>query len=94
MAQNTTVSVPARTWTQLTNADVSAITFQNISGQTIKVKGTVGAVAPDDATGSFGYTAGTGEVNVVLSELFLGVTGVNRVYAYSHGPAAVAVSHA
>ena len=32
MAQNTDVVLPIATWTQLTDADVSAITFQNKSG--------------------------------------------------------------
>jgi len=28
MAQNTTIAVPAKTWTLLTNSDVTNITFQ------------------------------------------------------------------
>ena len=32
MSKNTDVVLPIATWTQLTDADVSAITFQNKSG--------------------------------------------------------------
>jgi len=40
MAQNTNISIPQLAWTQITNADVTSITFQNISGNYVLVKGT------------------------------------------------------
>lgn len=94
MAQNTTVNAASATWTQLTNADATSITFQNISGAHIMVKGTTTASAPTDFTGAIRYNPGQGERNVPLSDLFPGVTGVKRVYAYSEVGASVVVSHA
>lgn len=94
MPQNTTINVAKDTWTQLTDANISAITFQNISDGHILVKGTVGAVTPTNATGAIRYNPGQGERNVLLSDLFPGLTGVNRVYAFAPNGAAVVVSHA
>ena len=46
MAQNTNISVPKEAWTQLTDADVSSITFQNKSGNFVLIKGTTSASTP------------------------------------------------
>lgn len=94
MAQNTTKNVVAATWTQLTDANITTITFQNISGNFVMVKGTVGASAPTDLAGAIRYNPGQGERNVALADLFPGVSGVNRVYAYAQDGASVVVSHA
>jgi len=92
MAQNTTIAVPAKTWTLLTNSDTTNITFQ--AGGSVSVKATVGASAPTTLDGAIGYTEGTGEANTALADIFTGVAGANRVYAYSFGGTSVAVSHA
>jgi hypothetical protein len=92
MAQNTDVVLPIATWTQLTNADVTSITFQNKSGNYILVKGTAGATAPTDDDGSVRYNPGQGELNTTLSDLFPGVSAT-RVYAYAPTGAEVMVSH-
>lgn len=94
MAQNTTISLTAGAWTQLTDANVPSITFQNVGSNHIVIKATVGAVAPTNATGSIRYNPGQGERNVLLSDLFPGVIGANRVYAYSDAITPVVVSHA
>lgn len=94
MAQNTDIVLPIATWTQLTDADVSAITFQNKSGNYILVKGTATASAPSDDDGAVRYNPGQGERNATLSDLFPGVASVARVYAYSPTGAEVMVSHA
>jgi hypothetical protein len=93
MAQNTTVSLAARAWTQLTNADVSAIRIQNASGYLLKVKATAGATPPTDDLGAiwiepFRIIA----TDLTLAQLFPGVSGANRVYAYQDGPNAINVS--
>ena len=93
MAQNTDVFIPIGVWTQLTDADVTSITFQNKLGNYIFVKGTVGAVAPTDENGAIRYNPGQGERNVSLSDLFPGVAAT-RVYAYSPSGSQVFVSHA
>jgi len=93
MAQNTDVVLPIATWTQLTDADVTSITFQNKSGNFIFVKGTAGASAPTDDDGAVRYNPGQGERNALLSDLFPGIAAV-RVYAYAPTGAEVMVSHA
>ena len=93
MPRNTDVTLPIATWTQLTDADVTAITFQNKSGNYILVKGTVGAVAPTDDDGAVRYNPGQGERNANLSDLFPGLSAT-RVYAYAPTGAEVMVSHA
>lgn len=94
MAQNTTVNIASATWTQITNGDTARITFQNISGNFVIVKATAGATAPTDLTGGIRYNPGQGERNVLIADLFPGLTGGNRVYAYSADGAAMMVSHA
>lgn len=94
MPQNLTKSLAAATWTQLTDANITTITFQNISGNFVLIKATVGANAPSDLSGAIRYNPGQGERNVALSDLFPGVSGANRVYAYAQDGAAVVVSHA
>jgi len=93
MARNTDILLPTASWTQLTDADVTSITFQNKSGDYILVKGTVGASAPSDDDGAVRYNPGQGERNVSLSDLFPGVAAT-RVYAYAPNGAEVMVSHA
>lgn len=98
MAQNTNIVIAADTWTLLTNSDVSNITFQVLGQNFIYLKATVGAVAPTDTTGAIIYDFREGEANASLADLFPGITGANRVYAYpgneSGGAAKVMVSHA
>lgn len=93
MAQNTDVILPIAVWTQLTDANVTSITFQNKSGNYILVKGTAGATAPTDDDGAVRYNPGQGERNVLLSDLFPGIAAT-RVYCYAPTGAEVMVSHA
>jgi hypothetical protein len=92
MAQNTTITVPANTWTLLTTNDVSALTFQNQSYYLLQAKGTVGAVAPSDFLGAIEYAAGQGEVNSSLSDLWPGISAT-RVYVFCTNICKVQVSH-
>ena len=94
MPQNTTVEIPATTWTQITDANVTSITFQNISGNFVRVKGTVGATAPTHLAGALRYNPGQGERNVLLADLFPGISGVNRLYVFADSGAQVVVSNA
>lgn len=93
MARNTTVSIPAETWTQLTDADVSAITFQNIGGSYVLIKATTDTTAPTDASGSIRYNPGQGERNVLLADLFPGLSGRDRLWAWAENSAPIFVSH-
>jgi hypothetical protein len=98
MAQNTNILIPANTWVLLTDSDVTNITFQVMGQNFIYLKATVGATPPSDTTGAIIYHFTQGETNVALADLFLGVSGANRVYAYvgneAGGSANVMVSHA
>lgn len=93
MAQNTSIELTAGAWTQLTDADVTAITFQNTGGQFILVKGTTSASAPTSTDAAIRYNPGQGEMNTALADLFPGISAV-RVYAYSDAGVVVMVSHA
>lgn len=93
MAQNTDIVLTANTWTQLTDADVTSITFQNKGIYHILVAGTTGASAPTNDNGSIRYNRGQGERNVALTDLFAGIAA-KRVWAFSHKSLEVMVSHA
>ena len=94
MAQNTTIAVPAATWTQLTDADITSITFQNIGSNHILVKATTDGTAPTDYAGAIRYNPGQGERNVAISDLFPGLAGRDRLWAYATDATQVVVSHA
>jgi hypothetical protein len=94
MAQNTTITVPAATWTELTNADITSITFQNVGSNYILIKATTNDTAPTTFTGAIRYNPGQGERNVALSDLFPGLAGRDRVWAYADNITPVVVSHA
>lgn len=94
MARNANVSI-TNEWTQLTNADATAVTFLNMTGDDIIIMGTSSATAPTGYDGPQ-YPRMTGERNVYLSDMFPGVTGVVRLWARctSLASGAVFVSHA
>lgn len=95
MPQNTTKDLDADTWTQLTDADVTAITFQNRGEASILIAVTATASAPSDTNGAIRYEPGQGEAGIALSDLQPGVSSGARVYALAEGgPADVFVSHA
>ena len=95
MAQATTVTLTPGDWTQLTNANATNVTFQNLSGVIIQIKATAGATPPSDATGALSYAHNQGERNVAITDLFLGVSGANRLYALGvGGNIKVAIQHA
>ena len=94
MAQNTTITVPAGAWTQLTDADITSITFQNIGSNHFLVKATTDGTAPTNYAGAIRYNPGQGERNVALSDLFPGLAGRDRLWAYATDATQVVVSHA
>jgi hypothetical protein len=94
MAQNTTISVPAATWTQLTDADITSITFQNVGSNHVVIKATTDGTAPTNLSGGFRYNPGQGERNVALSDLFPGIASRDRLWCYSTDGSSMVVSHA
>lgn len=94
MPQNNPVTIQ-RTWTQITDADVTSITFQNRGSMPIEVIATPNASAPsEDAVGII-YAGGQGEANRSLSDLFPGVATPRRLWGRADsGTRQVFVSHA
>jgi len=93
MAQYTDIVLTADNWTQLTNADVTTITFQNKGTYHILVKGTTDATKPTNDDGAIRYNPGQGELNTALSDLFPGISA-SRVWAYADKSLGVMVGHA
>lgn len=89
MARNTTLTMSS-SWTELTAADVSAITIQNKSGYTLEIAGTTGS-APADASGVIHIPPGGLLLNELMSELWPGVAAVR---VFGRGAGQVFVSHA
>lgn len=96
MARNQeTVTCPPGDWTQLTNADVTQITFQ-VHDDPIFVRVTADATKPTETSGIL-YPPGHGELQKTLTEL---VTMANparvwaRPVAVTSSPAQVFVDHA
>lgn len=94
MPQNTTITLTAGVWTQLTDADINSITFQNRGGTHMFVSGTADVSAPSNFNGAIRYNPGQGERNISLIDLFPGLTGVDRLWAFSDSAIDVMISHA
>lgn len=94
-ARNDNVVLAAGAWTQVTDGDVSAIRVQNIGTGAVWLKARVGTGAIATLGGAICLdplmTLGA---DTTLAELFPGVSGGNRVYAWSEGGGLVSVSHA
>lgn len=94
MAQNTNYNIAAGTWVLLTDADVTAITFQNVSDFYVYIKATTDTTAPTSLDGAVKYSPGQGERAVAMADLFPGISGADRLWAYARENASVMVSHA
>lgn len=94
MAKNETVVVNKDAWTEITDNDITAATWQIIGANSVRIMGTVGAVAPTDPVDGVLYDPQQGEAGRSLSDLFPGIAA-NRLYARStHGDSKVFISHA
>jgi hypothetical protein len=93
MPLNTTLTIPASTWTQLTDADVTAITFQNVGGNHILIKATTDTTAPTNFLAAIRYNPGQGERNVSLADLFPGLSARDRIWAWADNTTQIFVSH-
>lgn len=99
MAQNQqTIVCPNDTWTQITNADVTSITFQAVMGS-VYIRFTTDTTTPTEDGGVI-YTQYTGVSSKPISEL-TALAGADRVWAKPVGnngdtlnSAAVYVDHA
>ena len=94
MPQNTKISV-GESYTLLTDADVTAISFQNQGSYALEVVA-VASGTPAETVPGVRYAPGQGEDNLTLANRWLGVTSPARVWArFTDGLAgSVWVSHA
>ena len=91
-ARNTDVTV-GTTYTQLTDNDVSNISFQNKGVGLLEVVA-VASGTPSEATPGVVYAEREGEDNLVIADRWLGVTSPARVWArFKGGAGLVWVSH-
>jgi hypothetical protein len=88
------VTLAAGEWTQLTNADATAVRVQNLGVRPVLIKARVGAGALSSTGGSITLepNAIVG-VGVTLAQMFPGVEGASRLYAFSETGGIVSVSH-
>lgn len=94
MARNENVTIPQNTWTQLTNADATAVRVQNIGGLTLYLRGTADSTAPTNDSGAILLRPmETITADVTLESLFPS-GGASRLWAWCGGPGTVSVSHA
>lgn len=79
MAQNqATVALSEDTWTQITNADATAITFQVLCGEAF-IRFTADTTTPTEANG-IRYCEGQGELQKNISDL-TNLASADRVWA-------------
>lgn len=99
MASHQSVTLAPNAWTQVTGSDVSAAMLQNQSGYAIRVLATAGVTPPAAtpaviATGIEFFPGGGFDASRLLSEIFPGITGANRIWAYCSMHGQVVCSHA
>lgn len=92
MPKNDTVSLAAKTWTEITNADVTRITVQNTSGDQVYVLAATVQPAAGNTSGALRLNPGQVIVNEFLADLFPGLTDM-RVWVNAPSGGSVMVSH-
>jgi len=95
MARNDNVAIPALTWTQLTNANTTAIRVQSVIGSEMTLQATNGVTAPTTQVGVIVLAGGAVlAADLTIAQLWPGVTGANRVWAFATAASVASVSHA
>ena len=95
MARNDNVSCAAGATVQLTNANVAAVRVHNLSGYTVTLQATSGTTPPASRAGGVVLQAGgTLAADLTLAQLWPGVTGANRLWAFADLSCELSVSHA
>jgi hypothetical protein len=95
MPQNTTITCAQGVWTLLTNNDVTALRAVNMGSEGIWLQGTVGTTPPANTAGALPLLPNQIlTADLILAQIFPGVAGANRVYAFASTPTKVSVSHA
>lgn len=90
----TPIGSPSYTWVELTENEAFLVTFQNVGYSQVFVKATASASAPVNAVGALEFPPASQAVSYTLTEMFPGIAGANRLWAYAPFETSVAVSHA
>jgi hypothetical protein len=90
----TPIGSPTINWVQLTEGDATAVTFQNVGYNTVYVKATVSISPPTDTEGALEFPQASQAVFYSLAEMFPGIAGAKRLWAYAPFETLVAISHA
>jgi hypothetical protein len=98
MPQNDTITCAAGSWTLLTSNNVSALRAVHLGSEAIWLQATVGTTPPSGLAGTAGALPLLPNqilaADLSLADLFPGISGANRVYAYAPALTRVSVSHA
>ena len=95
MARNDNVAIPALTWTQLTNANTTAVRVQSVILSEMTLQATNGVTAPTTQVGVIVLAGGAVlAADLTIAQLWPGVTGANRVWAFATAASVASVSHA
>lgn len=95
MATNTLTPIPANTKVLITNMDVTAVCVQNLGDDEVWLIGTNGVGEPAlEAAPKVLLPGSILAADRTLASLWPGVTGVNRVWAFSYRGSRLSVSHA
>ena len=88
--------VGGTTWTELTDDDVTVISFQVRGDDYVLVEATTGTAPSAGSIVGYHYNAQMGAQSLALAELWPGVTGADRVFARTEtgNSVVVMVSHA
>ena len=94
MARNETLTLASDQWMQLTNGDVTALRVENQGTRHVYLQATAGGgTAPTSTSGALSLgPAGVVAADLTLAQLWPGVAGANRVWAYQAEGIVVPVS--
>lgn len=95
MARNDNVTCAPGAPVQLTNANAAAVRAHNLSGYTVTLQATAGTSPPASRAGGVVLQSlGTLAADMTLAQLWPGVAGANRVWAFADLSVDLSVSHA
>lgn len=97
-ARNADVTLIAGQWTELTDGDVTAIRVTNRGTAEPLLQATTGSAPTNDSSGRAGSIPlapfATLAADLTLAQLWPGVAGADRVFAWTDRACTLSVSHA
>lgn len=94
VATNTTIETPSEQFIALTADGISAARVQNTGGNVMYIQASTGGEPASTAGAITLNPGGILPASLTLADLFPGVTGASRLYAFSLGAGKASVSHA